>query len=59
MSPREQYINEMRMLEAAIAKTKTETLKRDYGKTLKRTRHDLKIYDALQRGEKIGRMRKA
>lgn len=49
MSPREQHISEMRRLEAAIAKTKSEILKRDYGKALKRMRHELKIYDSLRR----------
>lgn len=49
MSPREQHISEMRRLEAAIVKTKSETLKRDYGKALKRMRHELKIYDSLRR----------
>ena len=59
MSPREQYINEMQRLATAISKTKSEKLKTDYQKRLKKMRHELKIYDALQRGEKIGEMRKA
>ena len=39
----------MRRLEAAITKTKSETLKRDYGKALKRMRHELKVYDSYMR----------
>lgn len=48
MSPREKHIAEMRRLEAAIEKTTSEKLKKDYGKALKRMGHELKIYDRLR-----------
>lgn len=49
MTPREKHIAEMRRLETAIKTTKSETLKRDYGKALKRMRHELKVYDSYRR----------
>lgn len=49
MSPREQHISEMRRLEAAITKTKSEKLKTDYQKRLKKMVHELKIYDSYRR----------
>jgi hypothetical protein len=49
MSPREKHIKEMRRLEEAIEKTKSEKLKKDYGKALNRMRHELKIYDSYRR----------
>lgn len=42
---RDAHVAEMRRLQAAIDKTSSETLKRDYGKRLKRMSHELKIYD--------------
>lgn len=42
---RDAHVAEMRRLQAAIDKTNSETLKRDYGKRLKRMSHELKIYD--------------
>lgn len=42
---RQAHITEMRRLQAAIDKTDSETLKRDYGKRLKQMSHELKIYD--------------
>ena len=59
MSPREKHIEEIRRLESAIQKTRSDALRTQYGKALRRMKHELKIYDALQRGEKIGGMRKA
>lgn len=54
LTPREKHIKEMRRLESAIQVTKSYNLKKQYGKALRRMQHDLKIYDALQRGERIG-----
>lgn len=48
MTPREKHVAEMQRLAAAISKTKSEKLKKDYGKRLKQMVHDLKIYDALR-----------
>ena len=59
MTPREKHIAEMRRLEDAIDKTKSESLKTQYGKALKRMRHELKVYDALQRGEEVGKRTKS
>lgn len=52
MTAREAHIAEMRRLEKAIAKTKSDKLRKDYGKALKQMRHELKIYDAYRRNEK-------
>lgn len=52
MTAREAHIAEMRRLEEAIAKTKSDKLRKDYGKALNRMRHELKIYDAYRRNEK-------
>lgn len=49
MTPREKHIAEMRRLETAIKQTKSESLKKDYGKALKKMRHELKIYDSFRR----------
>lgn len=56
---REQHIEEMRRLEAAIKKTRSNNLKIQYGKALKRMRHELKVYDALKRGEEVGKRAKS
>ena len=56
--PRVKHIMEMRRLEAAIEKTKSESLKMQYGKALKRMRHELKVYDALRKGEEVGKRSK-
>ena len=48
MTPREKHIAEMRRIEKAIEKTSSWKLKNDYGKALKRMRHELKIYDSLR-----------
>jgi len=55
MTPREKHIAEMRRLEEAIEKTESEYLKRDYGKKLRKMRHELKIYDAYRRKDETGR----
>lgn len=52
MTPREKHIAEMKRLEEAIAKTRSEHLKRDYGKRLRKMRSELKEYDAYRRHEK-------
>ena len=49
MTPREKHIAEMQRLAAAITKTKSEKLKTDYQKRLKKMSHELKIYDAYRR----------
>ena len=53
LTPREKHIKEMRRLESAIQITRSQSLKNQYGKALKRMRHELKVYDALQRGEQV------
>lgn len=52
MTAREAHIAEMRRLEEAIAKTKSEKLQKDYGKALKRMRRELREYDAYRRDNK-------
>ena len=42
---RKRHIEEMERIEAAMRKTESEYLKRDYGKALKRMRADLIEYD--------------
>lgn len=42
---REKHIKEMQRLKEALIKTKSEYLKRDYTKALKRMEKDLKEYD--------------
>lgn len=49
MTPREKHIAEMQRLAAAISKTKSEKLKTDYMKRLKKMSHELKIYDSYRR----------
>ncbi len=51
MTPREKHIAEMQRLAAAISKTKSEKLKKDYGKRLQKMVHELKIYDALREAQ--------
>lgn len=48
---REKHIEEIRRLEDAMQKSQSEKLKTDYGKAVKRMKRELKIYDALKRGE--------
>lgn len=48
---RQKHIEEIRRLEDAIQRSRSEKLKTDYGKAVKRMKHELKIYDALKRGE--------
>lgn len=54
MTPREEHIEKMRRLDAAIKKTSSQSLKAQYAIALKRLSHELKIYDALRRGDKVG-----
>lgn len=42
---REKHVAEMKRLQEAINKTKSERLKRDYGKALSRMRSELAEYD--------------
>lgn len=49
MTPREKHIAEMQRLEAAIAKTRSEKLRKDYSKRLRKMSHELKIYDSYRR----------
>ena len=42
---REKHVAEMKRLKTAIAKAKSEYLKRDYSKALKRMERELKEYD--------------
>lgn len=51
MTPREKHIAEMQRLAVAISKTKSEKLKKDYGKRLQKMVHELKIYDALREAQ--------
>lgn len=51
MTPREKHIAEMQRLATAISKTKSEKLKKDYGKRLQKMVHELKIYDALREAQ--------
>lgn len=47
---REQIIGEIRRVEDALSRTKSNKLKHDYGKHLKRLHRDLKYYDrAMER----------
>lgn len=48
---REKHIAEIRRLEEAQKKTQSYRLKTDYGKAIRRMKRELKIYDALKRGE--------
>lgn len=56
---RKKHIAEIKRLEEAVNKTKSEKLKADYGKAIKRMRHDLKVYDALRRGDEVGKRTKS
>lgn len=47
---RENHIKEIQRLEDAIKRTRSERLKTDYGKALRRMYGELKIYDSLKRG---------
>ena len=51
---REKHVAEMKRLKTAIAKTKSEYLKRDYSKALKRMERELKEYDRYKRGDVCG-----
>ena len=51
---REKHVAEMERLKIAIAKTKSEYLKRDYSKALKRMERELKEYDRYKRGDVCG-----
>lgn len=47
---REKHVTEMERLKNAIAKTKSEYLKKDYGKALKRMQAELREYDRYKKG---------
>lgn len=48
MSPREKHIEEIHRLEEAYEKTKSNMLKRDYGKAILRMKKELDEYDAYR-----------
>lgn len=48
MSPREKQIEEIHRLEEAYEKTKSNMLKRDYGKAILRMKKELDEYDAYR-----------
>ena len=47
---RNRHVKEMERIEAAMRKTKSKYLKRDYTKALKRMRAELLEYDSWKRG---------
>lgn len=47
---REKFVQEMKRLEEAIEKTKSEYLKYDYSKALKRMKLELAYYDKFKGG---------
>lgn len=47
---REAFITEMNRMRAALRKTKSERLRRDYGKALKRMKRELAEYDYYRQG---------
>lgn len=49
---REEYVAEIRRMEAAVEQTKSEYLKRDYGKAIKRMKKELAEYDKYRGGKK-------
>ena len=56
---REKHIAEMERLKNAIDKTKSEYLKRDYKKALKRMSAELKEYDRYKRSDAEWQSKKA
>jgi len=48
MSPREKHVAEIKRLEEACQKTKSNFLKRDYGKAISRMKKELDEYDAYR-----------
>lgn len=48
LSPRERHVAEIKRLEDAYEKTKSNMLKRDYGKAISRMRKELDEYDAYR-----------
>lgn len=49
--PRAEHVAEIKRVEAALKKTTSPRLKKDYGKHLKRLRQELRDYDRM-RGRK-------
>ena len=49
MTPREKHVQEMQRLAMAIRKTKSDQLKQQYTKRLRKMSHELKIYDSYRR----------
>ena len=47
---RGEIIREIFRLERAVYKTKSEHLRRDYGKAIKRLRRELAVYDQYKQG---------
>ena len=52
---RQKHIDEMNRLRTAIHKTKSEYLKKDYVKALKRMKQELKEYDRYKQGVNNGK----
>ena len=48
---REKHVAEIERLKAAMEKTDSEYLKRDYGRALKRMQRELIDYDRYKRGD--------
>lgn len=47
---REKFVSEINRMEEAINKSKSEKLKRDYSKALKKMKRELKDYDNFKKG---------
>ena len=50
---RELFVNEIKRMKEAIKKTKSEKLKTDYLKAIKRMNKQLKIYDRYKKGAEV------
>lgn len=51
MGARENHIAEMERLKKAMKETRSDYLRIDYGKKLKKMKKELEIYDKYRRGE--------
>lgn len=50
---RELFVNEMKRIEEALQKTKSPYLKRDYSRTLKNMKRELRDYDNFKKQAEI------
>lgn len=48
---RDEYVAEIQRLEGAIRETRSDCLKRDYGKAVRRMRKELRDYDRYRSGK--------